>query len=194
MSLVAISQTVAVLVDGNNIDKSANAINTNFMVDYDKLVPKLVGNRSLNRFYYLREGRSISAKFAARLHANFYGIVKPCLKSADVPLTIEAVQLADKVDTIIIVSGDSDYIELVKYLKARGIRVEIASFIASTSNALVEEADHYHEITSVDCFVFDQKDEKKEKKKKDKPESAGENPEPMESVSQEKENDNGQAI
>ncbi len=153
---VNISQTVAVLIDGNNIEISIHKMtgNKSMMANYDTLVTKLVGDRSLNRLVYLREGKSVSTKLAERLHKNFYGVVKACYKNADIPLTIEAVQLADKVDTIIIMSGDSDYMELVKYLKAKGIRVEIAALKLSVSSVLVAEADYYHEITEEDCFTF----------------------------------------
>ena len=155
MEDIKIQQTVAVLVDGNNMDKSANTFGDFMMMDYDRLIPRLIGRRSLSKFFYLREGKKISKKLADRLHKNFYGMVKPCHKSADVPLTIEAVQLVDKVDTIIILSGDSDYIELVKYLSARGIRTEIAAFRFSASGMLIETADFYHEITVEDCFATD---------------------------------------
>ena len=40
-------------------------------------------------------------------------------------LSIKALQLSSKVDTIIILSGDSDYVELVRHLKSEGVRVEI---------------------------------------------------------------------
>lgn len=155
MEEIKIQQTVAVLVDGNNMDKSANTFGEFMMMDYDRLIPRLIGRRSLSKFFYLREGKKISKKLAERLHKNFYGIVKPCYKSADVPLTIEAVQLVDKVDTIIILSGDSDYMELVKYLSARGCRTEIAAFRHSASAALIEMADFYHEITVDDCFTVE---------------------------------------
>jgi len=166
MEEMNILQTVAILVDGNNMDKSANTLSENLMVDYDNLVPRMIGRRSLSRLFYLREGKSISKKLADRLHNKFYGIVKPCHKSADVPLTIEAVQLVDKVDTIIIMSGDSDYVELVKYLSARGIRTEIAAFKFSASSYLLESADFYHEITADDCFVPEKPVKSTVKKKK----------------------------
>ena len=43
-------------------------------------------------------------------------------------------------------SGDSDYIELVRHLKSEGVRVEIAAVLKTTSQLLKDEADHYHEI------------------------------------------------
>ena len=156
MSQILINQSVAILCDGNNIEKSIHNIskNKNAMINFDTLIPKLLNGRGLNRMIYFREGKSISSKFADRLHENFYGSVIPCHKSADIPLTIKATQLASKVDTIIIMSGDSDYVELVKHLKGEGVRVEIAAVKKTTAQILIDRSDYMHEITSNDWFVY----------------------------------------
>jgi hypothetical protein len=156
MSQILINQSVAILCDGNNIEKSIHTIskNKNAMINFDTLIPKLLNGRGLNRMIYFREGLSISSKFADRLHENFYGSVIPCHKSADIPLTIKATQLASKVDTIIIMSGDSDYVELVTHLKGEGVRVEIAAVKETTAQILIERSDYMHEITSSDWFVY----------------------------------------
>lgn len=153
---VRISQTVAVLVDGNNIERSLHTLtgDEGAMVNFDNLIPRLVGNRSLNRLIYFREGLKISSKLAERLHERYHGSVRPCHKSADIPLTIKATQLANKVDTIIILSGDSDYVELVSHLKSEGVRVEIAAVDQNTAQVLKEEADHFHSIGRDDCFIL----------------------------------------
>lgn len=153
---VNVVQKVAVLIDGNNIEMSLHSLlnDQNKMVNYDKLVPKILQGRSLTRLIYYREGANISEKLARRFHEKFFGIVKPCFKQVDIPLTIDAVQMADKLDTIIICSGDSDYIELVKHLKARGLRVEIASVEHSTSQALIDIVDWHHMIDENDCFDY----------------------------------------
>lgn len=154
--LVKTSQSVAVLIDGNNIEISIHneaKIDT-VMCNFDTLIPKLIADRALNRLVYFREGKSISPKLAERLHNNFYGVVKPCRKNADIRITIEAIQLSEKVDTIIIMSGDSDYIELVQHLKSQGLRVEIAGIESTTSKTLIEEADFFHAITKEDWFYF----------------------------------------
>ena len=124
------------------------------MINFDQLIPKLLDGRGLNRLIYFREGKSISGKFAERLHQNYYGSVVPCHKSADIPLSIKATQLASKVDTIIIMSGDSDFVELVAHLKAEGVRVEIAAVKQNTAKILLAEANYYHEITSDDWFIY----------------------------------------
>lgn len=153
---IVMSQSVAILVDGNNIEISLHQQtgNEGVMLNFDKLIPKLVDNRALNRLIYFREGRQISSKLAERLHSLCHGSVHPCHKSADIPLSIKAIQLARKVDTIIIMSGDADYVELVSHLKAEGVRVEIAAVEKTTSSLLVDEADHFHPISKEDWFTL----------------------------------------
>ena len=153
---ILINQTVAILCDGNNIERSIHeqADSTNAMVNFDTLIPKLLNGRGLNRLIYFREGQNISSKLAERLHQHYYGSVMACHKSADIPLSIIATQLAPKVDTIVIMSGDSDYIDLVKHLKSEGVRVEIAAVQKNTAKALIEEADYFHPITRDDWFVY----------------------------------------
>ncbi len=156
MGNILINQSVAILCDGNNIERSIHELSTakNTMINFDKLIPKLLNDRGLNRLLYFREGKSISSKFAERLHENYYGSVIPCHKSADIPLSIKATQLSSKVDTIIIMSGDADFVELVAHLKGEGVRVEIAAVRKTTAKILMQEADYFHEITKEDCFVY----------------------------------------
>ena len=156
MDTIQITQSVAILCDGNNIERSIHeqSQSTQTMVNFDDLIPKLLNGRGLNRLIYFREGKAISTKFAERLHENFYGAVIPCHKSADIPLSIKATQLSSKVDTIIIMSGDSDFVELVRHLKAEGVRVEIAAVKSTTAKILLDEASYFHEITQEDWFEY----------------------------------------
>ena len=156
MSDILINQSVAILCDGNNIERSIHEMSKNqrAMINFDQLIPNLLNGRGLNRLIYFREGKSISEKFAERLHENYYGSVVPCHKSADIPLSIKATQLASKVDTIIIMSGDSDFVELVAHLKAEGVRVEIAAVKNNTAKILLSEANYFHEITKNDWFIY----------------------------------------
>lgn len=153
---ILITQSVAILCDGNNIERSIHeqSKSTNTMVNFDTLIPKLLNGRGLNRLIYFREGQNISSKLAERLHEMYYGSVVPCHKSADIPLSIKATQLSSKVDTIIIMSGDSDYLDLVTHLKSEGVRIEIAAVQETTAKALIEEADHFHPITKEDWFTY----------------------------------------
>lgn len=160
---IHIAQSVAILVDGNNIERSLEGEykSSSIMINFDVLIPKLLGGRGLNRLIYFREGKNISSKLAERLHANYFGSVRPCHKSADIPLSINATQLASKVDAIIILSGDSDYVELVRHLKSEGVRVEICAVESTTAGVLIEEADYFQPILKEDCFTLAQSHSKK---------------------------------
>lgn len=71
----------------------------------------------------------------------------------DVGLTIDAVKMAPRLDAVIIVSGDGDFIPLVEYLQNHtGTQVEVASFGKSTSSKLREVADDF-----VDLSLFPRK-------------------------------------
>ena len=168
MDTIQITQSVAILCDGNNIERSIHeeSQSTHTMVNFDDLIPKLLNGRGLNRLIYFREGKAISTKFADRLHENFYGAVIPCHKSADIPLSIKATQLSSKVDTIIIMSGDSDFVELVRHLKAEGVRVEIAAVKKTTAKILLEEASYFHEIIATDWFEYQTPSKRGRKSKK----------------------------
>jgi len=167
---IKINQSVAILIDGNNIERSIHGITKNeaTMINFDTLIPRLLMDRGLNRLIYFREGKNISTKLSERLHQNYHGSVVPCHKSADIPLSIKATQLASKVDTIILLSGDADYVELVAHLKSEGVRIEIAAIEETTSRLLVEEADYFHPITKEDWFTLIPKRKTKKKTTKKK--------------------------
>src|SRR3990170_3301427 len=60
----------------------------------------------------------------------------------DVGLAIDAIKMAPKLNAVIIVSGDGDFVPLVEYLKTNeGCQVEVVSFGKSTSAKLIEVAD-----------------------------------------------------
>lgn len=153
---IIINQSVAILIDGNNIEMSLQKLTgkKNALLDFDSFIPKILDNRGLNRLIYFREGKSISDKLADRLLNQYHGSVMPCHKSADIPLTIKATQIAQKVDTIIILSGDSDYVELVRHLRGEGVRVEIAAVEQNTAQILIDEADLFTPITEEDGFML----------------------------------------
>ena len=140
--MVNVNQNVAVLIDGNNIEISARQYyGAEHFVNYDIIIENLLNNRNLSRLIYFREGFSISEKFATRLKNMFLGTVVPCGKSADIKLTIKAIQIAPKVDTIIILSGDQDYIPLLEELSSNGVRTEMFGIAKNFHKDLVKVCD-----------------------------------------------------
>ena len=63
-------------------------------------------------------------------------------------------------------SGDSDFVELVRHLKAEGVRVEIAAVKSTTAKILLEEASYFHEITKDDWFEYRTPTKNRKRKKK----------------------------
>ena len=66
----------------------------------------------------------------------------------DVGLTVDVMKMANRLDAVIIVSGDGDFIPLVEYLKNHtGAQVEVVSFGQSTSGKLREVADDFVDLS-----------------------------------------------
>jgi uncharacterized LabA/DUF88 family protein len=60
---------------------------------------------------------------------------------------MDMIELAPKLDSIILVSGDGDFVPLVRHVKyAMGCYVEVMAFGKSSSQKLIEEADHYVDL------------------------------------------------
>ena len=65
----------------------------------------------------------------------------------DVGLAVDAISIANKLDSVVIVSGDGDFVPLVEYLKlSAGCQVEVVSFGKSTSSKLIEAADDFIDL------------------------------------------------
>jgi uncharacterized LabA/DUF88 family protein len=54
--------------------------------------------------------------------------------------------MSDRLDVIAIVSGDGDFVDLVNFLKARGVRVEVYSFPYSTAEELRHAATEFYQM------------------------------------------------
>ena len=65
----------------------------------------------------------------------------------DVGLTVDAIKMSPRLDSVVIVSGDGDYIPLVEYLQTIGVQVEVVSFGKSTSGKLREAVDDFVDLS-----------------------------------------------
>lgn len=65
----------------------------------------------------------------------------------DVGLAVDAITAAPKLDTVVLVTGDGDFVPLVQYLQVHsGCQVEVVSFGRSTSGKLKEAADDFLDL------------------------------------------------
>jgi len=64
----------------------------------------------------------------------------------DVGVAVDAIQLSKRLDSIVLVTGDGDFVPLIEYLKAQGQHVEIIAFGKSASSRLKEMADDFVDL------------------------------------------------
>ncbi|MEK9148041.1 MAG: NYN domain-containing protein, partial [Patescibacteria group bacterium] len=146
-------QRVAVFIDVQNMYHSARNLH-DARVNFRAVVEAAVAGRKLIRsFAYVVRTKTGEEKafFEALIKEGietrvkdlqeFYGGVKKA--DWDVGMAIDAVRTADIVDTLIIVSGDGDFLPLLDYLKGRGRRVEVMAFGRTTSQKMKEAADDF---------------------------------------------------
>lgn len=65
----------------------------------------------------------------------------------DVGLAVDAIKMAPRLDSVVLVSGDGDYIPLVEYLQTMGVQVEVVSFAKSASAGLREVVDDFVDLS-----------------------------------------------
>ncbi len=65
----------------------------------------------------------------------------------DVGLAVDAIKMANRLDSVIIASGDGDFVPLVEYLQTIGVQVEVVSFGKSTSGKLREAVDDFVDLS-----------------------------------------------
>ena len=151
------AQRVGVFVDVQNLYYSARSI-YNTHVNFKAILTDALKGRTLVRAlaYVIRTEEANKEKFFDALgHIGFeirakdlqifYGGAKK--GDWDIGIAMDCIELALRLDTIILVSGDGDFVPLVEHLKrALGCRVEVAAFGRSTSGKLSEVADDFLDL------------------------------------------------
>lgn len=156
MVIKHLGQRVGVLMDVQNLYHSAKNL-YNARANFGEILKTSISNRSLIRvFAYVISTKTgeekpffealtkLGIETRVKELQEFYGGQKKA--DWDVGLVIDAIRLAPSVDTLVIVSGDGDFISLVEYLKNQGKRVEIVAFGKSTSSKLKEIADEFIDL------------------------------------------------
>ena len=148
------SQRVAILVDVQNMYYSARKIYGS-KLSFQKLLPTLLNNRRLVRAiaYVVEKEGADQEKFYEVLRRTGFEIKRRDLivrsdgsrkGDWDMGIAIDAISMAEKVDVVVLVTGDGDFVALVNMLKSRGVRVEVASFRESTSESLMYAANEHY--------------------------------------------------
>ena len=150
-------QRVAVLVDAQNLYHSAQSLYTN-NIDYSSLLEKSVQGRELTRAiaYVIRaDSPEEESFFEALTDIGFETKIKDIKTFSDgskkanwdLGMSLDAVTLAEHVDTIVLCTGDGDFSRLCSHMRHEGVRVEVMGFESSTAEELKEAADSFVDLS-----------------------------------------------
>ncbi len=150
------NQRVAVFIDTQNLYHSAKNL-YKAKVNFANVVKAAVGNRQLIRaisyvvntesgeeqpFFEALEKSGIEVK-TKDLQIFFGGAKKA---DWDVGMAVDAIKHSEKVDAIILATGDGDFVPLVEYVKNQGCQVEGISFGRSSSSRFREVLDDFIDL------------------------------------------------
>ena len=163
------NERIALFIDGANLYSAARGLG--FDIDYKRLLDHFRGKGTLIRaFYYtaLLEDQEYSPlrPLIDWLDYNGYAVVtKPAKEftdangrrrikgNMDIELAIDALEIADKLDHMILFSGDGDFRRLVDAVQRRGKRVTVVSTMRSqppmSADELRRQADQYIDLETM---------------------------------------------
>ena len=148
------SRTV-LLIDGHNFHSTIKALG--FDVDYRRLLAEFSKRCALVRALYYTTVIDDQEFCSIRplidwLDYNGYTVVTKATKefvdqtgrrkvkgNMDIELAVDAMELAEHVDQIVLFSGDGDFRSLVEAVQRRGVRVTVISTISSQPPMIADE-------------------------------------------------------
>lgn len=166
-------ERIALFIDGANLYATAKSVG--FDIDYRKLLKEYQGRgRLIRAFYYtaLVEDQEYSSirPLIDWLDYNGYAVVtKPAKEfidalgrrkikgNMDIELAIDAMEMADKIDHMILFSGDGDFRSLVEAMQRKGVRVSVVSTITTqppmVADELRRQADEFVDLAHLSAKI-----------------------------------------
>jgi len=162
-------EKVALFIDGANLYSTAKAIG--FDIDYKRLLREFQGKAYLLRAYYytaLIEDQEYSSirPLIDWLDYNGYKVITKPVKefvdstgrrkvkgNMDIELAVDAMQIVEHVDHVVLFSGDGDFRVLVEALQRRGRKVSVVSTLKTQppmiADDLRRQADHFIDLATL---------------------------------------------
>ena len=143
---------VGIFVDVQNIFYAAKSFNAR--LDFEKLLELSVGKRRLIRAiaYVVQSPDVDQSNFISMLQQKSYEVKRKDLRQRsdgsakgdwDMGMAIDIMRFVAKLDVVVLVSGDGDFVPLVELVKTLGPRVEVISFTYNTARDLINSADEH---------------------------------------------------
>lgn len=167
------NERLALFVDGANLHGASKSLG--FDIDYKRLLNEFSKRgRLIRAFYYttLLENDDYSPLRPLIDWLDYNGftmVTKPAREytdaqgrrrikgSIDIELAVDAMEMADNVDHIVIFSGDGDFRRLAEALQRRGKRVSVVSTLKSQppmmSDDLRRQADNFIELQTLQTLI-----------------------------------------
>ncbi len=154
---------IAILIDGASLFYAA--LQLQIEIDYLRLLNYLRGNRQLLRaYFYTGSDRSNERQqgFLLWMRRNGYRVVTKDLvtlpdgsrkANLDVEIAIDMMTLGNYCDTLVLLSGTGDLSYAVNALAYRGVKIEIVSLRANTSDALINLADRFTDLADIQTQI-----------------------------------------
>jgi uncharacterized LabA/DUF88 family protein len=151
-----------IFVDAPNVVYAAD--NARVSIDYGRMLKYLSRDRQLvHALSYspiiddIREGiRYETQRFVAPfIRAGYKLITKPLKRFSDgsakgnfdIELALDILTMAERLDIVVLVSGDSDFESVIEHIQSQGVRVEVVAFASNVSTELVNVADTFIDIS-----------------------------------------------
>ena len=146
---------IALFIDGPNLYATAKTLG--FDIDYKRMLKEFESHGALLRaFYYTAviEDQQFSSirPLIDWLAYNGYTVVTKATKefidasgrrkvkgNMDVELAVDAMELAEHIDQMVLFSGDGDFRSLVEAVQRRGVRVTVISSLSSQPPMIADE-------------------------------------------------------
>lgn len=150
------SQRVAIFIDTQNLYHSAKNL-YGAKVNFSEILETAISQRSFIRAFayvvrtktgeekpFLEALTKLGIEIREKELQEYYGGLKKA--DWDVGIAVDAIRISPSIDTVVLVSGDGDFLQLVEYLKNQGKRVEVIAFGRSASLKLKETADEFIDL------------------------------------------------
>ena len=155
-------QRVGIFVDVANVELATDKLSRR--LDWTKVLNKLTKDRQLVRavaYSPVHEDINVSLesqRFTEPFVDRGYRLVTKPLKkfsdgtvkaNVDIEMTVEILEMLDRLDIVCLVSGDGDFEPLVRTIQSKGVRVEIVSIGAATAMALKRAGDKFTDLAAI---------------------------------------------
>jgi uncharacterized LabA/DUF88 family protein len=153
---------MALFIDGANLHATAKTLG--FEIDYKRLLQAFQGQGTLLRaFYYTtmvedQEHSSIRPLVDWLEYNGYTAVTKMAKETLDasgrrkikgnmhIDLAVDAMELAEHIDRMVLFSGDSDFRSLVEAVQRRGVHVTVVSTIASQPPMIADELRRHADV------------------------------------------------